>query len=209
MRTHIVMILDRSGSMGSIAADTIGGVNKFVADQQAVPGEATFSLVQFDHEYGVVHDFAPISVVVPLTASTFVPRGTTALLDAVARTINDTGARLSSLPASSRPEKVICVIVTDGQENASRNASRSQVFDQITHQRDVYKWDFVFLGANQDAIAEAGKIGIAASATMDFAASASGVKSSYDSLSHSVSRSRSMGVAMAFSDDDRKKATQK
>lgn len=207
MKTDITLILDRSGSMESIAADTIGGVNTFIRDQKDVPGEATFTLVQFDDRYEVVHDAVPIARVEPLTSQTFVPRGSTALLDAISRSIDATGYRLTALPESQRPDKVICVIVTDGAENASTFTTRAQVFDKITHQRDAYKWEFVFLGANQDAIGEAAKLGIGAAAAMSYNANAQAVNATYDAMSARLKSVR-MGYAqsLAFSDEDRKKS---
>jgi hypothetical protein len=210
MKTDIVMILDRSGSMESIAQDTIGGVNTFLAGQKAAPGEATFTLVQFDDRYELVHDAVPIARVEPLTAQTFVPRGSTALLDTLARAIDATGFRIAALPEAARPAKVVCVIVTDGAENASHTATRAQVFDKITHQRDVYQWEFVFLGANQDAIGEASKLGIGAAAAMNYAPSQKGVQATYAAMSARLTSVRSGGAqAMAFSDEDRKQASQK
>lgn len=193
--------------MLSIAADTIGGFNRMLADQKAQPGEASFSLVQFDHEYQVVYTAVPIRQVEPLTEKTFEPRGSTALLDAIARTVDATGARLAAMPEGERPQKVICVIVTDGQENASKEFSRRQVFEKISHQRDVYQWEFLFLGANQDAISEAGAIGVPATHAMNYAASAAGVASSYDSVSRATSRARS-GGSMAVDEKDREGAVQ-
>lgn len=210
MKADITMILDRSGSMASIALDTIGGVNTFLRDQKDVPGEALFTLAQFDDRYEIVHDAVPIARVEPLTEKTFVPRGSTALLDAIARTIDSAGKRIAAIPEGDRPDKVICVIVTDGQENASRTYTRSKVFDRIAHQRDVYKWEFVFLGANQDAIEEAGKLGIGAASSMSYTASAAGVAANYRSLSANLSSVRTGQTKhMAFSDEDRKKAAQK
>jgi len=210
MKADITLILDRSGSMESIAADTIGGINKFLADQKSVPGECAFTLVQFDDRYEMVHNAVPIARVEPLTSQTFVPRGSTALLDALARSIDEAGARIAAMPVLQRPDKVICVIVTDGQENASHHTTRAQVFDRITLQRDTYKWEFVFLGANQDAIAEAGRLGIGAAASMNYAASATGVNATYDAMTDTMRSLRTGKVShVAFSQEDRDKAADK
>ena len=209
MKTDISVILDRSGSMQSVVTDTIGGFNQFLSDQKAQPGDAVFSLVQFDHDYEVIHASQPIADVPPLTSQTFVPRGSTALLDAIGRTINSTGARLAGIATADRPQKVICVIVTDGYENASKEFTRTQINDMITHQREAYSWEFVFLGANQDAIAEAAKIGIPLFAAMTNTLSAAGIGSTYRSVSNYVSNTRSGMTNVAFSDDDRKNAVQK
>ena len=189
--TEIVIVLDRSGSMSSVATDTIGGFNRFLSDQKAAPGDARLTLAQFDHEYEIVHAGKPIAEVPPLDNTTFVPRGQTALLDAIGRTIDATGARLSATPESDRPGKVLIVIVTDGHENASKEFTRQRVHEQITHQREAYNWQFIFLGANQDAIATGATIGIAADAALSYAANAVGTRSSYESLGSNVKNWRS------------------
>lgn len=202
--TDITIILDRSGSMQSVQADTIGGYNSFIAAQAKLPGVASMSLVQFDDRYEVVYGGVASAQVKPLDDLTFVPRGSTALLDAIGRTINDVGARLAALPEYSRPSKVILVILTDGQENASRQFNRQQVFGLITHQREVYGWDFVFLGANQDAIAAGASIGIAANSSLSYAADCAGTHDVFVSTSSYVANSRS-GVAATFGEADRLK----
>ena len=190
MKTDITVLLDRSGSMESIKADTIGGFNEFLKSQKDEPGEATFTLVQFDTGgYDRVIDAKPIAEAKPLTGDTFEPRGGTPLLDSMARSIRETGERLKALPNHARPEKVIFVIVTDGEENQSREFSREQVMAMVTHQRDVYKWEFIYLGANQDAINEAGKLGI----SLDMAATYTGnnTRKAYRAVAAMASASRS------------------
>jgi Mg-chelatase subunit ChlD len=163
--TDIVVVLDRSGSMQSCRDDAEGGLNAFVEDQKKRPGRAVFSLVQFDTEYEFVHRGEPISRVRPFT---LVPRGSTALLDAVGRAIIETSDRLTRMPEAERPELVAFVIVTDGHENSSKEFNKEQIRQMIQHQTDAYKWQFTFLGANQDAFAEAGGIGIVAHMAADF-----------------------------------------
>lgn len=206
--TDINIVLDRSGSMDSIKDDTIEGVNTFLADQKALPGEATFTLAQFDHEYETIYEAEKLSSVKPLDGTTFVPRGRTALLDAIGRTINATGKRLADLPEHERPEKVIFVIVTDGQENDSKEfRDRTKINEMITHQRESYAWEFVFLGANQDAIAVAGSIGITRSASMTYAANATGVSHAFAAISKNMASYRAGGQVrgFAFDEEDRKK----
>ena len=188
--TDINIVLDRSGSMVSVKHDTIGGFNQFLSEQQAVPGEATITLAQFDNVYELVYGAVPLADAKPLTDETFVPRGSTALLDAIGRTIHDTGKRLAALPEESRPEKVLFVVLTDGYENASREFTSQQINDLITLQRDTYKWEFVFLGANQDAITTASSLGISAQNSMTYAANAVGVSSAMGSLSSNVASYR-------------------
>jgi len=206
MTTEIAMVLDRSGSMESIAEDTIGGVNAFLAAQRALPDPCTVTLVQFDHEYDVVYHAVPVGRVAPLTSQTYVPRGSTALLDAIGRTIDALGTRLANMQRGDRPARVMVVIVTDGQENASHVVTRQQVFDKITHQRDVYKWEFVFLGANQDAIAVAATYAIPHTNTMTYAASSAGTKAVYDVMADKVSSFRSTGNFTAFTHAERTQA---
>jgi hypothetical protein len=207
--THITMILDRTGSMDTVKDDTIGGFNQFLSDQKKQPGEATMTLVQFDSQdpYEVLNDFSPLAEVSELTPETYVPRGGTPLLDAIGRGINDVGAKLAQKPEEERPGKVIFVILTDGHENASREFNRNHVFTMIEEQRKKWKWEFVFLGANQDAIAEARTLGIPHAAAMTFAASAIGTTSAFDAMSKGVAayRSAEVGAAYSFDEADRKK----
>src|SRR5437588_9726024 len=181
--TDITILLDRSGSMDAIAAETISGFNKFLNDQRRLPGETTISLVQFNHTTEATFNAVPIREVVPLSAEDYRPHGYTALLDAVGKTIKETGARLRNLAERDRPSKVIVVILTDGLENASRTYTREQVFEIIHHQREAYGWEFVFLGANQDAILEAARIGIAPDAALTFAASGAGSEAAFAATS--------------------------
>jgi hypothetical protein len=184
--TEIACVVDRSGSMQSIASDAIGGFNAFLEQQKAFPGEAHFTLVLFDHEYDIVHRSADIQSVTPLDATTYIPRGTTALLDAVGRTIDDLGARLAQMPEAERPGKVIFAILTDGMENASRDYTLDRVSKMIEHQRAKYGWEFIFLAANQDAIATAGRMSIQAQDAINFDATGQGVRAAYQNLSSQV-----------------------
>jgi hypothetical protein len=153
--------------MHACRAEAESGLNHFVAQQQQRPGAANFTLVQFDTEYEFVHKAADIRTV---GRCHLAPRGSTALLDAVGRAINETGERLRNMPEAARPGLVVFVIITDGQENSSHEFTRAQVRDMIRHQQDVYQWQFTFLGANQDAFAEAGGLGIPSAAAANFAA---------------------------------------
>lgn len=201
--TDITIVLDRSGSMQSIASDTIGGFNKFLSDQKAVPGTATLTLNQFDETHERVVNAADIQSVEPLTDKTFVPRGMTALLDAIGRAITDTGMRLAGLSEDRRPEKVVMVIITDGAENASHEYTRRKINEMISHQRDSYAWEFVFLGANQDAITVARSYGISGMNTMRYAGNAIGTASAFSSVSENTSKFRSSSKSsMSFEPKD-------
>lgn len=202
--THIAIVLDRSGSMEAVANDTIGGFNKFLADQKAVPGHATLTLVQFDSQsVDTVNDGTPISFVADLTSKTFVPRGGTPLYDAIGQTINATGKFLKNIPEDARPAKVVFVIITDGFENASHEFNREKVFEMIKHQREAYKWEFVFIGANQDAMATGRAMGVAGTNCMTSAANSVGTQSLYDSASSNLRSYRTSARAdMSFTQSD-------
>lgn len=190
MNSEIVCIIDRSGSMHSIANDAIGGFNTFLEEQKKVEGEATLTYVQFDNEYEVVHENKPLQEVPQINETTYQPRGMTALLDAVGKTIDDVGKRLSGMSEQNRPDKVIVAILTDGMENASKKYSLEQVKGMITHQKDKYQWEFIYLGANQDAFAEGFKLGIDAKDTIAFAATGQGVRKAYTNMSNLTSNYR-------------------
>jgi len=201
--TDITMVIDRSGSMQSIRTDAEGGINSFIEQQKLEPGEALLTLVQFDTEYEFVHSGTLIKQV---SAFALVPRGSTALLDAVGRAINETGARLAAMSEADRPALVVFVIVTDGQENSSREFTRDKIREMIEHQQSVYKWQFTFLAANQDAFAEGASMGIAQDGIAAY--SMSKVRGTYDAAAKKVSRMRkssSEGVAVdnKFTDAER------
>lgn len=158
--TEIAFVLDASGSMDSIVDDAVGGFNSFLREQQAVPGEARFSLLTFNTRFSWVVDNVNLAEVRPLTRETYVPNGQTALLDALGRAIDRVGAQLRDTPEPQRPDKVLIVVFTDGAENSSREYSQQKIAQMIEHQQDVYKWQFVFLAANVDAIASAAAMGI-------------------------------------------------
>lgn len=188
--TSINIILDRSGSMGHLRHDTIGSFNTFLQEQRAFPGEAVFTLRTFNEHLTTVCDFLPISNVAELTERTYSPSGSTALLDAVAQTIDDVGARLAFLPEDQRPSKVLVVVITDGQENASHRFTLADVKQRVEHQTSVYSWQFVFLGASLDQINDAVGLGVTAGSTLQYATNSAGIHSMYDTLSASTTSYR-------------------
>lgn len=204
-KTDITIILDRSGSMDSVKNDTIGGFNSFLSEQQKVEGEAVLSLVQFDDQYDTVYLDKDIKLADKLTDATFQPRGMTALLDAIGRTINSVGQRLAALPEAERPDKVLLVIMTDGFENSSREFNAAKVGEMIKHQRDNYKWEFMFIGANQDAVLSAQEIGIPAAAALTYAANEEGTRAVYSMMAKKVGNYRMSNdaVALQFNEEDR------
>jgi len=175
--TEIVFILDRSGSMNGLENDTIGGFNSFVK-KQAKLGETVLTTVLFDDQYEILHNGISAKNVL-LTKNEYFTRGSTALLDAVGKTINSVGRRLSETPEHERPGKVIFVITTDGHENASCEFSYDQVKRMIEHQSENYSWEFIFMGANIDAVKEGNRLGIAADRSYNFKANSAGVQTMY------------------------------
>lgn len=188
--SEIAYVLDRSGSMQNLASDAIGGFNAFINSQKQVEGHANFTLVLFDHEYLVIHKSIDIQQVPDLDARTYVPRGQTALLDAVGRTIDDLGTNLAAKPEVERPAKVIVAIFTDGLENASKDYTHERLAQMIKHQQEKYSWEFLFLAANQDAVASAAKLAIPATGAFNFVASPTGVRQSQDMLNQRITKSR-------------------
>ncbi|SHJ40497.1 vWA domain-containing protein [Parasporobacterium paucivorans] len=186
-RTELVFILDRSGSMGGLENDTIGGYNALLKKQKEEPGEAFVTTILFDNEYEVLHDRLDIREILPITHHEYYVRGCTALLDAVGKTIHRVGNRQRSLPEDRRADKVLVVITTDGMENASVEYTYSKVRAMIGRQKEKYAWEFIFLGANIDAVSTAEKFGIGADRAADFLADPEGVRLNYRILSDTVS----------------------
>jgi hypothetical protein len=189
--TEINVVLDRSGSMCSIADDTIGGFNEFLKTQQEVDGDAFITLSQFDDVYEVVYSAMNIKEAPMLSSGTFKPRGATALLDAIGKSINLTGERLANLSEDDRPSKIIFVILTDGGENSSREFTNTQINDMIKHQTDMYSWDFVFIGANQDAIKVGANMGFKVGNSMTYASNSIGTTCAFTSISEKMTMYRS------------------
>ena len=184
--TDLTIILDCSRSMNAIADATIEGFNRLVREQQALPGEVTLTLVQFNERHRVVFQALPVRDVPALKREQFRLARGTALLDAVGWTIDETGRRLAALAERDRPSQVVVAILTDGLENTSRRYNRRQVAERIGHQRAVYGWRFLFLGANLDAILEGAKLGIDDKSALTFDASAQGSLFAFGSLSKAI-----------------------
>jgi len=202
---EIAYILDRSGSMQPMQEPAIAAFNAFVRSQLEVPGEARLTLVQFDDRYEVPIAARRMPEVPQLTAATYVPRGSTALLDAIGRTIKDMDARLHKLPAAHQPAKVILAIFTDGEENASREYTAKHISDLIHLYRDTQGWEFLFLAANQDAIASAARMNVSAHGSGNVTYSPSGIKATGGALARKVRASRMKAAgqmdAAAVADD--------
>ena len=207
-RSHISVILDRTGSMQDIRADVVGGYNAFLAAQRDTPHPATLTLVQFDSQdpYEILHSAADIAAVPPLTLEQYVPRASTPLYDAMGRGILDLEAWLAARPDAERPGKVIFVVVTDGQENASREFDRKRV-NRLVKAKKKLDWDFVFLSADLDAFEDAGHIGVEHESRLLFSRSSAGNSNAWAAASMKV-RDRRTGAAekVAFDEQDRRDA---
>ena len=188
--TSINVIIDASGSMSGLRNDTIGSFNTFRKEQSEFPGEAAFTLCTFSDRATLVHDFEKIANVGDLDLRTYRTAGNTALLDAVGSTIDAVGARLAALPEEERPSKVLFLIITDGHENASGTYTQDQIKYMVEHQRRVYSWEFVFMGANIDAITAGTSLGVAASNSVAYAATKGGTRSLYSSVSSNTTQYR-------------------
>ena len=191
-KDEIVYILDRSGSMASIIDDAIGGFNTNLKEQKEV-GDANVTVVLFDDQYEVVHDRVPIGDVPEMTNRTYVPRGMTALLDAVGRTVSNMSSKLADHCKQCGPAKVSVVVITDGMENASREFNRTTIKEMLEHQQKEHDWQVLFLAANMDAIAEGGSLGIPKVACMNFAHSGEGVRRAYASSARGMTSYRTSG----------------
>jgi hypothetical protein len=201
--TAIMLVLDRSGSMDFIRAATEEAVNGFVAEQAKLPGRATIAIAQFDNAYEIVNASIPAGDVPKYILR---PRGSTALLDAIGRAITDFGDELSALPEAQRPGNVVLAIMTDGYENASHDWTYDRIEKLVTQQQDVYGWNILYLGANQDAIATGAKMGMRMNSSITYDASYEGTQSVVASASAYTANTRS-GLLGSFTDEDRKAAT--
>lgn len=185
--TEIVYILDRSGSMSGLEKDTIGGYNSFLEKQKKEDGDAVVTTVLFDDKYDMIHDHVDIKKVKPLTNKEYFARGMTALLDAIGKTINHVGNRHKYALDSEVPGKTIVVITTDGFENASREFTSDKVKSMIEHQKKKYGWEFLFLGANIDAVETAKNFGITREFAVTYEADEDGTALNFESVSNVVS----------------------
>ena len=188
--TELVFILDRSGSMQGLESDTIGGFNAMLEKQKKQPGEAFVSTVLFDDETQVLHDRLRLNKVKPITEKDYYVRGCTALLDAVGGAIHHIG----NIHKYARPEDVpahtLFVITTDGMENASRRYAARQVKEMIRRQKEKYGWEFLFLGANIDAVETAGRLGICPDRGVNYRSDSTGTRLNYQVVGQAVAAVR-------------------
>ena len=193
MLTELVFVLDRSGSMSGMETDTIGGFNSMIEKQKKEDGKVFVSTVLFDHETEVIHDRVPLNRVSKMTDKEYYVRGCTALLDAVGGAIKHIGNIHKYARREDVPEKTLFVIITDGMENASRKYSADKVKQMIERQKEKYGWEFIFLGANIDAVEAAGNIGIAPEMAVNYHCDSQGTQLNYDVISEAVCAVRACG----------------
>lgn len=200
--TELVFILDRSGSMGGLEKDTIGGFNGMIKKQREEEGDANVTTILFDDKYQVLHDRVDIKDLEDMTDKDYYVCGATALLDAIGTTIKSVNKKQKELPEEERAEKVIFVITTDGYENASCNYDSDKIKKMIEKKQNKKKWQFMFLGANMDAVTEAGKIGIRNDRAVTYANDSFGVKHNYNALGNAISAMRCCPSADAMNSLD-------
>ena len=188
--TELVFILDRSGSMSGLESDTIGGFNSMIGKQKKEEGDAIISTVLFDDETEILHDRVSIRKVEPMNDRQYFVRGCTALLDAVGGAIHHIGNVHKYAREEDRPDKTLFIITTDGMENSSKRYSYEKVKKMVERQQEKYGWEFLFLGANIDAIKEAGRFGISPSRAVNYECDSEGTQLNYEVLSETVSKVR-------------------
>ena len=192
MKTEIVFILDKSGSMAGLEKDTIGGFNALIEKQKQMEGEVTVTTVLFNHDYTLLHDRINIKGIVPLTEAHYSVSGTTALLDALGNSIKKMQHIQNATLKEAQPDKIIFVITTDGEENSSTQYNIQTIKKLISKQKEL-GWEFMFLGANIDAIQTASKMGLHENDAVDFIADSQGTKVIYESLSAQIYHLRANG----------------
>ncbi|MDR1623190.1 MAG: VWA domain-containing protein [Synergistaceae bacterium] len=184
--TELVFILDRSGSMGGLESDTIGGFNSMLDKQRLESGDCRLTTVLFDHEYEVLHDRIDLKAVSPMTEEEYFVRGSTALLDAVGKTIHKIDSVQERTAEEYRAEKVLFIITTDGMENASRKYTYEKIKSMVERRREKCGWEFIFLGADIDAVETGGRLGIARTRARKYRKDGEGVHKNYHALNEVV-----------------------
>lgn len=191
--TEIVVVVDESGSMHSTADDAIGGFNSFIASQKEIEGEANVTLVLFDDKYQIVYNGLPIDYVSELTNETYIPGGSTALVDAVGKTIDLLSERISSLEEEEKPEKAIVIVITDGYENASKEYKGSDVSKKLKDYQSKEGWEVIFIGASEKILEQADDLGIKKDRMMSYSPSSRGTRSVYDVMDKCLTDYRTKG----------------
>ncbi|SFF87642.1 von Willebrand factor type A domain-containing protein [Halopelagius inordinatus] len=204
MNTQITFVLDSSGSMNSIADDTRGGFNAFLDDQRGEAGTATVTLYDFNTTVDRVYEGYPVTDAPELDDENYKPGGQTALYDAIARAVDETAKNISGIDPVERPDKVIIVVLTDGKENASETPQEA-VRGRVEHRQEADDWEFLFIGANQDAVLTAERMGIERERSLTMAHDGEGTRDAYRSTSETISEARSNGTMSGFDEADRQR----
>ena len=199
--TELIFILDRSGSMGGLESDTIGGFNSMLAKQQAQPGECRITTVLFDDSFEILHDRIDIKAVGKLTEHDYFVRGCTALLDAIGKTVKKINKVQKNTAEDYRAEKVVFIITTDGMENASREYTFEKIKSMVEKHKKKHNWEFIFLGANIDAIDVASRVGISKNRTQNFHNDSKGIELNYNVVSETVAMHRMAPACASIPDD--------
>ena len=208
--TYIIFVVDRSGSMSSIKKDMIGGFNAFIAEQKKIKGDCKVFFYQFDTDYDTVYEGIDLNHVKDLDDNTYQPRGGTALYPSFGKTIEDIGKKLTTMSEDEKPERILFVTITDGEHNSSiskvngetvnyetfHEFTSKEVKSMVEHQTQIYKWDFAYIGANQDAWAVGSSMGVCNN--LNYVASAKGTRAMFDSLSKSTSVYRASSKKKSF-----------
>ncbi len=192
--TELVFILDKSGSMSGLEKDTIGGYNSMLKQQRMVEGECMITTVLFDNRCELLHDRIDSRAIKPITEKEYFVGGSTALLDAIGKAIHKIGTVQKNTAEGYRAEKVMFIIITDGEENSSRQYSSAQIKDMIRRQKERYGWEFIFLGANIDAVEIAGEFGINADRAVDYVPDSKGTELNFRMMSKTVAAFRECGA---------------
>jgi len=204
MDTHITFVLDSSGSMDVIADDTRGGFNTFLKDQRDQEGTATVTLYDFNTTVDQIYETYPVADAPELTDENYKPAGGTALHDAIARAVDETGEEIATVDQAEQPDNVIIVVLTDGKENASETP-KDAVRGRIETRQEADGWEFLFIGANQDAVLTAEGMGIEQDRSLTMAHDGEGTRDAYKSTSETISEARTEGSMSGYDDEDRQR----
>lgn len=191
--TEIAIVMDESGSMQSTALDAIGGFNSFIEAQKKVEGEANVTLVLFDNKYEIVYNGIPIEKITELTSDVYCPGGGTALIDAIGKTVDSISDRIGAMDEEEKPDKIIVIVITDGQENSSSIYKRSDVNKKIKEHQEREGWEIIFIGASAEVLEQADDLGIRSDRMMGYVADSAGTRGVYAHMSEAVCSYRATG----------------
>jgi len=191
--TEIAIVMDESGSMQSTALDAIGGFNSFIDAQKKIEGEANVTLVLFDNKYEVVYNGIPIEKITELTSDVYSPGGGTALIDAIGKTVDSVSDRIGAMDEEEKPDKIIVIVITDGEENSSRIYKGADVSKKIKEHQEREGWEIIFIGASADVLDQAEDLGIRSDRMMGYVADGAGTRGVYMGMSEAVSSYRATG----------------